>query len=51
MIDNYMPHKDDGEFWWPNWQAPEYEPKEVEQAFHDRVAFLNRIIEDLMCGV
>lgn len=51
IIKNYMPHKTLGEYWWPTWEAYDYEVEEIEQAFHDRVAFLNRIIEDLMCGV
>ena len=51
IIKKYMPHKYIGEYWWPNWYDPTSESCEVEQAFHDRVAFLNRIIEDLMCGV
>jgi hypothetical protein len=51
IMNSYMPHKDTGYFWWPCWNDPISEPCEIEQGFHDRVAFLNRIIEDLMCGV
>ena len=51
IIESYMPHKHSGCFWWPMRSESEYETKEIEQGFHDRVAFLNRIIEDLMCGV
>ena len=51
IIESYMPHKHSGCFWWPILNDPDCEPEEVEQGFHDRVAFLNRIIEDLMCGV
>lgn len=51
IIKKYMPHKHLGDFWWPTRNNPDCTVKEIEQAFHDRVAFLNRIIEDLMCGV
>lgn len=51
IIIRYMPHKSKGQYWWPNWYDPTSESCEIEQGFHDRVAFLNRIIEDLMCGV
>lgn len=51
IIKSYMPHKHIGEFWWPTWKDYDLELEEIEQAFYDRVAFLNRIIEDLMCGV
>lgn len=51
VMNSYMPHKDTGYFWWPCWNDPVSWPCEMEQAFYDRVAFLNRIIEDLMCGV
>ena len=51
IIKKYMPHKHLGDFWWPAGGDRNCTVKEVEQAFHDRVAFLNRIIEDLMCGV
>lgn len=51
IIKSYMPHKHMGEYWWPNWDDSISKSCEIEQAFHDRVAFLDRIIEDLMCGV
>ena len=51
IIESYMPHKYSGCFWWPTWIDIDCEPEEIEQGFHDRIAFLDRIIEDLMCGV
>ena len=51
IIESYMPHKEQGEFWWPIWSDADCELEGIEQGFYDRVAFLDRIIEDLMCGV
>lgn len=51
IIIRYMPHKERGMYWWPNLYDLKSESCELEQGFHDRVAFLDRIIEDLMCGV
>ena len=51
IIESYMPHKYSGCFWWPIWSDADCELEGIEQGFYARVAFLNRIIEDLMCGV
>lgn len=49
MHHKYMPDKHMGEYWWP--KIREYHSdKELEQAKQDRIQFLERIIEDLMCG-
>lgn len=55
MQKNYMPHKTIREFWWPvdEFWRPEQEVKSYDiliQSKEDRIAFLQRIIEDLMCG-
>ena len=55
MQKNYMPRKTIGEFWWPvnEFWWPEQEVKSYDiliQSREDRIAFLQRIIEDLMCG-
>lgn len=56
MQKNYMPHKTVGEFWWPVdefWWPEEQAVKIYDlliQSKEDRIAFLKRIIEDLMCG-
>ncbi len=55
MQEKYMPHKTIGEFWWPvdEFGWPEQEVKSYDiliQSREDRIAFLQRIIEDLMCG-
>ncbi len=46
--DKYMPHKHLEVYWWPTSLVRSYE--ELEQSKKDRIAFLERIIEDLMCG-
>lgn len=46
MHGKYMPDKRLGAYWWPVDECHE----ELEQAQKDRIAFLERIIEDLMCG-
>lgn len=51
IVKKYMPHKTFLEFWWPVCLVYNSDPEAVKQGFLDRVAFLNRIIEDLMCGV
>lgn len=48
MQQKYMPHKKIGEFWWPI--CRESNGKKLIQAKENRIAFLQRIIEDLMCG-
>jgi hypothetical protein len=55
MQKNYMPYKGVGEFWWPvgEFGWPEEVVKDYDlliQSKEDRIAFLKRIIEDLMCG-
>ena len=59
MQEKYMPHKTIGEFWWPVdefWWPEDIDGKAVKdhdlliQSKADRIAFLQRIIEDLMCG-
>ena len=55
MQKNYMPHRGIGEFWWPvdEFWWPEEAVKDHDlliQSKADRIAFLKRIIEDLMCG-
>jgi hypothetical protein len=44
----YMPHKDPKKYWWP--VTLSHTDEELKQAQKDRIAFLERIIEDLMCG-
>lgn len=48
MHGKYMPDKRLGAYWWPVDES--HEDKVLEQAHKDRIAFLERIIEDLMCG-
>lgn len=48
MHGKYMPDKGLGIYWWPVDEG--HEDEELEQAQKDRIAFLERIIEDLMCG-
>ena len=48
MHGKYMPDKGLGIYWWPIDEG--YEDEELEQSQKDRIAFLERIIEDLMCG-
>jgi hypothetical protein len=51
MQKNYMPYKGIGEFWWPTFRNHEStNNNELIQSKADRIAFLERIIEDLMCG-
>jgi hypothetical protein len=48
MHNKYMPDKSLKIYWWP---LGDYLSDEVlEQSKKDRIAFLERIIEDLMCG-
>jgi len=44
----YVPHKDPDRYWWP--ATLSYSDKELEQAQKDRIAFLERVIGDLICG-
>jgi hypothetical protein len=44
----YMPHKHLKVHWWPT--SLDCSDEELEQSKKDRIAFLERIIEDLMCG-
>ena len=46
MHGKYMPDKGLGTYWWPT----SYSDEVLEQSKKDRIAFLERIIEDLMCG-
>lgn len=48
MHGKYMPDKGLGTYWWPVDEC--HEDGELEQSQRDRMAFLERIIEDLMCG-
>lgn len=51
MRKNYMPHRGVGEFWWPTFFDVENKnEQDLIQSKADRIAFLQRIIEDLMCG-
>ncbi len=51
MQKNYMPHREVGEFWWPTFLDEEKgNEQDLIQSKADRIAFLKRIIEDLMCG-
>jgi len=51
MQEEYMPHKAIGEFWWPVFRDNEsMNNDELIQSKADRIAFLERIIENLMCG-
>ncbi len=49
MQNNYMPHRGVGEFWWPV-ISDKKKKEDLIQSKEDRIAFLKRIIEDLMCG-
>ncbi len=44
----YMPHEHPKVYWWPTTLACSDE--ELEQSQRDRIAFLERIIEDIMSG-
>lgn len=49
----YMPHLSVSVFWWPinkPWQARDLDSEEQELWRAERLAFLDRVIEDLMCG-
>jgi len=48
MHGKYMPDKRLGIYWWP--VDAGYEDRELDQAQKDRIAFLERIIEDIMSG-
>ncbi len=51
MQKNYMPHRGIGEFWWPTlFDEENKNEQDLIQSKADRIAFLKRIIEDLMCG-
>lgn len=51
MRKNYMPHRRIGAFWWPTFFDVENKnEQDLIQSKADRIAFLQRIIEDLMCG-
>ena len=49
MHHKYMPDKHPGEYWWPK-NPKHYSDEVLEQAHKDRIQFLERIIEDIMCG-
>jgi hypothetical protein len=48
MHGKYMPDKGLGVYWWPVDEC--FYEEELDQSKEDRIAFLERIIEDLMCG-
>ena len=48
MHGKYMPDKGLGTYWWPVDEG--YEDRELDQSKEDRIAFLERIIEDIMSG-
>lgn len=48
MHGKYMPDKGLGTYWWPVDEC--FSDEELEQAHKDRIAFLERIIEDIMSG-
>lgn len=48
MHGKYMPDKGLGVYWWPVDEG--YEDRELDQSKEDRIAFLERIIEDIMSG-
>ena len=48
MHGKYMPYKRIGTYWWI--RSYLYSDEVLEQSKKDRIAFLERIIEDLMCG-
>ena len=48
MHGKYMPNKRLGAYWWPVDEC--FSDEELEQAQKDRIAFLERIIEDIMSG-
>lgn len=48
MHGKYMPDKSLGTYWWPVDEG--YEDRELDQSKEDRIAFLERIIEDIMSG-
>jgi len=48
MHGKYMPDKGLRTYWWPVDEG--HEDRELEQAQKDRIAFLERIIEDIMSG-
>ncbi len=48
MHGKYMPDKCLEKYWWPIDEC--HEDEELEQSQKDRIAFLERIIEDIMSG-
>lgn len=48
MHGKYMPDKGLGVYWWPVEGC--FSDRELDQSKEDRIAFLERIIEDIMCG-
>ncbi len=48
MHGKYMPDKRLGAYWWPVDEC--FSDEELEQSQKDRIAFLERIIEDIMSG-
>lgn len=48
MHGKYMPDKGLGTYWWPVDEC--FSDEELEQSKEDRIAFLERIIEDIMSG-
>ena len=48
MHGKYMPDKGLGVYWWPVDEC--FSEEELDQSKEDRIAFLERIIEDIMSG-
>jgi len=48
MHQKYIPHKTMNDYWWPARSSAG--SIALAKAREDRIAFLQRIIEDLMCG-
>jgi len=50
MRDTYFPSAYFGDYWWPTNQCLEFNEKKLIDSKIKRIRFLQRIIEDLMCG-
>lgn len=50
MNSTYFPSACLGSYWWPTGRPYECDYKELEDSKKERIVFLQRIIEDLMCG-
>lgn len=48
MHGKYMPDKRIGTYWWPVDEC--FSEEELDQSKKDRIAFIERIIEDIMSG-